>query len=63
MHLARYTVAQYSIYTLLGWVKSGEIAIPEDSTAFCMGAGAGSGFLGLVISGVSDWVSYYLTYA
>ena len=32
--MARYTVAQYSIYTLLGWVKSGEIAIPEIQRPF-----------------------------
>jgi uncharacterized protein with ParB-like and HNH nuclease domain len=32
--MARYTVAQYSIDTLLGWVKSGEIAIPEIQRPF-----------------------------
>jgi len=32
--MARYTVAQYNIYTLLGWVKSGEIAIPEIQRPF-----------------------------
>jgi len=32
--MARYTVAQYSIDTLLGWVKSGEIAIPEVQRPF-----------------------------
>ena len=32
--MARYTVAQYNISTLLGWVKSGEIAIPEIQRPF-----------------------------
>jgi hypothetical protein len=32
--MARYTVAQYSIDTLLSWVKSGEIAIPEIQRPF-----------------------------
>jgi hypothetical protein len=59
--MARYTVAQYSIYTLLGWVKSGEIAIPEIQRPFIWESVQVRDLL--VISGVSDWVSYYLAYA
>jgi uncharacterized protein with ParB-like and HNH nuclease domain len=61
--MARYTVAQYSIYTLLGWVKSGEIAIPEIQRPFVWEPVQVRDLFGLVVLGVSDWVSYYLAYA
>jgi len=48
----KYSVNQYLIETVLAWVKSGEIAIPEIQRPFVWDASKSEGFNGFIVSGL-----------